>query len=391
MYGAGECPTRLRDAREAFDRAMHAANVTIHVFDPVGLDSGLDSPLGEARVRERLDSLPIMADMTGGRTVLATNAPETQVASILQESSVYYVIGFSPASAASDRSHRIDIRVKPRGLSVRARNEYRLSDAPASANQPATALTRAVSDVLPNGDVPLELSAVPMIARERSAALLVGRIAAGIARPTALLSAAFTRRAAPVVSRRIAIRPMTGGAVDAGALGLVSALALEPGAYEIRVAAELPGGATGSVHTFVDIPDFKRAPLSMSGILLHVSPEETSVPRDEIDGALPFVPTAKRTFAATDTVSAFVQVSQGTTRSNALQPVTLKLRVDDARAAGVRAQTSALAPAQFATNRTAQSRLSLPLRDLPHGHYLLTLEATQGTLRTERQLRFEIR
>jgi hypothetical protein len=44
---------------------------------------------------------------------------------------------------------------------------------------------------------------------------------------------------------------------------------------------------------------------------------------------LPFVPTARRTVAPTDTVSAFVQVRQGTTRMDALQGVTL--RVDEAR------------------------------------------------------------
>ena len=129
-------------------------------------------------------------------------------------------------------------------------------------------------------------------------------------------------------------RDPTGGgeqAPDLRALGLVSALALEPGSYEIRVATEGPGGAAGSVHTFVDIPDFRQAPLSMSGVLLHVAPEEPVASRDEIDNALPFVPTARRTFASSDTVSAFVQVSQGTTRKDALQPVSLVLRIKDVR------------------------------------------------------------
>jgi hypothetical protein len=115
------------------------------------------------------------------------------------------------------------------------------------------------------------------------------------------------------------------------------------------------------------------------------------VPRSEIDGALPFVPTARRSFAASDTVSAFVQVSQGTARKGALQPVTLRLRIDDAQAARRVTQTGELAPAQFSSNRTANSRLTLPLRDLPVGDYVLTLEAVLGDQRVERLVRFELR
>jgi hypothetical protein len=141
----------------------------------------------------------------------------------------------------------------------------------------------------------------------------------------------------------------------------------------------------------IRIPDFKQAPLAMSGVLVHVAPEEPGVPRSEIDGALPFVPTARRSFAASDTVSAFVQVSQGTERKGALQPVTLRLRIDDAQATARVTQTGELAPAQFSSHRTANARLTLPLRELPPGRYLLTLEAAFGEHRVERLVRFELR
>jgi hypothetical protein len=273
---------------------------------------------------------------------------------------------------------------------VKARKQYTPAEQTA-ASRPEDALVHAVGRVLPARDVPLELSAVPMIAGARGAAVLVGRLAPGAARPIATLSAALTPRAAPVTSRRIAIPPVSGNGNGSTGLALVSALALEPGSYEIRLGAELPGSASGAVHTFVDIPDFKQAPLSMSGVLLHVAPEEPGVPRSEIDGALPFVPTARRSFASADTVSAFVQVSQGTARKDPLQPVTLRLRIEDAQAIAQRTQTGTLSPAQFGSNRTANSRLTLPLRDLQPGHYLLTLEAALADQRVERVVRFEMR
>src|SRR5262249_51581779 len=151
-------------------------------------------------------------------------------------------------------------------------NVYYPAEQPLSG-QVGEPLVRAVSDVLPARDVLMEVSAVPMIAGTRSAAVLVGRIAPNVPRPTAMITAAFTPRAQPVVSRRIPIRPAADPTVNTGALGLVSALALAPGSYEVRVAAEGSSG-TGSVHTFVDVPDFKQLPLSLSGVLLHVAPEE---------------------------------------------------------------------------------------------------------------------
>jgi hypothetical protein len=383
-----ECPGRLRDAREAFDRSMADAGVTVHVLDAVGVDSEVSTPLGPGRMRERLDSLPVIADLTGGRTVANTSSPEDQIAAILDESGAYYVLGFAPASQdRPERTRRIDVRVRRPGVAVKARKEYRLAEQRTSARH-GDGLKRAVSTVLPARDVPLAVSAVPMIAGRRTAAVLVGRLPAGVVRPASMLSAAFTVRGAPVVSRRLEIPAASGGGGSAP-LGLISALELGHGSYEIRFAASLPGGEAGSVHTFVDIPDFTKAPLSMSGVLLRVVPEEPAVPRSEID-ALPFVPTARRAFQRTETVSVFVQVSQGTARKDPLQPVTLRLRIEDASGTTRRNEGGSLAAAEFATHRTANARLPLPVGDLPPGDYLLTLEAALGAQRAERFLRFAV-
>jgi hypothetical protein len=392
MPGATDCAGRLLDKRRAFERAAAAANVTVHVLDPVGQETDGNSPLGIARMRERLDTLPVMADMTGGRTVLNTNAPETQVPAILEESSSYYLLGFNPASAIlRDTSRSIDVRVRAGGLKVKARSEYTLADEAPVANASADArLMRAASGVLPNDDVPFEVSAVPMVAGRRAAAVIVGRVE-NETRPTRLLTAAFTPTATPVVSRRLSIRTVTGRAADSGAMGLVSALALEPGFYELRVATELSGGATGSVHTFVEVPDFKRERLSMSGVLLHVAPEEPAAPREEIDNVLPFVPTAQRAFTRADDVSAFVQIAQGTERRDTLQSVTLRVRVIDAQDAAVRDQSLELAATAFTKNRTANSKMKVPTRGLAPGRYLLRLSTTMGERHVERTLRFEMR
>ena len=52
----------------------------------------------------------------------------------------------------------------------------------------------------------------------------------------------------------------------------VATLDLPPGRYQLRVAArEANGGAVGSVFTDLEVPDFSKEPLAMSGILLSSS------------------------------------------------------------------------------------------------------------------------
>jgi VWFA-related protein len=391
MPGETDCPGRLLEARTKFERAVHAANVTIHVIDPSGLGADDDNdPLGAGRMRERLDSLPVMADITGGRTVSNTNAPEDHVQAILDESRAYYVIGFDPAPGKIDRERHIEVHVKPRGLRVRARDSYNLADESTSSSRVTPPLTRSVSDVVPRADVPLEASAVPLIAGRRSAAVIVGRLDDRPAGPIAMLNAAFTPRAQPVTSRRITVRPANPRGPGADPLGLVSALALAPGSYEIRVGTELADGTAGSVHTFVDVPDFAHESLSMSGVLLHVAPEDPSAPRDEIDGVLPFAPTARRTFTHNDTVSAFVQVSQGTSRKDALVPVAMAMHIVDVQDRVVRQQSSTLGPEAFASNRTANAKLAIPIAGLAPGQYLFKLNATAGKKSAERVVRFSV-
>jgi hypothetical protein len=389
MRGATDCSGRLLEARRAFERAAGEANVTVHALDPVGIETGLNTPLGTDRMRERQDSLAVVPDITGGRTVFNTNAPETQVTAILDETSSYYLIGFEPGPGPRDQLRHVEVGLRRKGFTVRARNAYTLADEPTSA-APATMLARAVSSVLPARDVALNVSAVPLIAGRRSAAVIVGRLDDRPAGPIAMLSAAFTPRAQPVTSRRITVRPANPHGPGANPLGLVSALALAPGSYEIRVGTELSDGTAGSVHTFVDVPDFAHESLSMSGVLLHVAPEDPSAPRDEIDGLLPFAPTARRAFTQKDSVSAFVQVSQGTSRKAALVPVAMTLHIVDVQDRALRDQSSTLGPAAFASNRTANATIAVPLAGLAPGPYLLKLDATAGEKSAGRVVRFSV-
>ena len=63
----GYCSAQLRDAREKMVRATSLANLTVDVFDPVGLETESNSPMGGSRTGqlERRDGLTVLADVDG--------------------------------------------------------------------------------------------------------------------------------------------------------------------------------------------------------------------------------------------------------------------------------------------------------------------------------------
>jgi hypothetical protein len=95
-------------------------------------------------------------------------------------------------------------------------------------------------------------------------------------------------------------------------------------------------------------------------------------------------------FTHTDTVSAFVQVSQGTSRKDALVPVAIAMHIVDVQDRVVREQSSTLGSEAFASNRTANAKLAIPTAGLAPGQYLLKLDATTAKKSAERVVRFSI-
>ena len=117
--------------------------MTIHVVDPVGLETLMTSPLGGATndtIVTRQADLHAPADISGGRTVLNTNAPEAAVPAILDESQHYYLLGFASSDAQGPAFHKIEVKVNRPNVELRYRTEYTLKPTkapPARTNVPA--------------------------------------------------------------------------------------------------------------------------------------------------------------------------------------------------------------------------------------------------------------
>jgi VWFA-related protein len=399
------CAARLKDARQKMVRATSLANLTIHTLDPVGIETTLNSPMGGSLIgiQERQLDLPVLADLTGGRTVMNTEAPDAALPALFAESHAYYLLAFAPADTkASGKLHKIEVKVNQPGATVRTRSGYyagetRAADRGTTPVSPETAA--ALDGVLPKRDVPLSVSvapfAVPGAKGEAAVAIVLGvrqEIAADRPQPNGsvkVVAAAFDRNGRSVQSETQTVgvtwRPDAKGRMP---YEVLSRLPLKPGRYEVRVALDGAANGRASVYTYVDVPDFSEQPLSLSGLVLAATPSVLSAPKDAFASLLPVVPTAQRHFARTDRVTAFLRVYQRV--SKPAQPASVTARIVDVSDRVLVNEVVSLTADRFADSHGADHRVDLPIERLDAGEYLLTIDAAQGEYTARRGVRFTI-
>ena len=104
----------------------------------------------------------------------------------------------------------------------------------------------------------------------------------------------------------------------------------------------------------------------------------------------PVRPTTQRTFGRGEPVTAFMRIYQGPGRTEPIVPVRLCVRVLDVADRPVHDEALVFTEREFADNRTADCRLTLPVGSLPPGDYVLSLEASMADRMAGRALRFSV-
>lgn len=122
-------------------------NATFYTVDPRGLPV-FDTPISAnvpvsvdfAMLRNRLDSLRMLAENTDGMAVLNNNDLDLGLKRIANDLSSYYLLGYYSTNGKLDgKFHSIKVRVKRPGIDVRARKGYR------SATEEEVASARAAA------------------------------------------------------------------------------------------------------------------------------------------------------------------------------------------------------------------------------------------------------
>jgi hypothetical protein len=377
---------------------------------PISAAAAAQEQQNRAHLIERQQSLQTVADWTGGRAVMNTNVPEASVRPILEESSAYYLLGFQTSDVKTDgRFHPITVKVNRPDVQVRTRKGY-YADAITAAGRATEgpgSLEAVSRGLLPERGLPMTVTTAAFRGTGGTPVVMVttgvragaapssddrrGGGAPGQFEPIEILTSAFRDGKKDIEWGRqrlsVAIPDTAPGELRYEA---VSTLNLQPGVYELRVATRHEqSGATGSVHTYVDVPDFDDESLSLSGVVLFDRRAPTATPPEALAGILDTAPTTRREFRAVDEVSALVRIYQRQREQPA--PITVTFRVLDRGLAEVATAPSPLQSSQFAGAGSADARYSLPLTTLRPGSYVLRVEATHERITAQRDVRFEVR
>ena len=400
-----ECFAEVREAREILLRAAGAANLTIHSFDAALLQtlgysaSQKDAPQ-DANAGARSTNLTRQNDLafypgeTGGRAIKNTNAPWEPMPAIFTETESYYVLGFAPSSPKNDGAyHSISVEVNRPGVHVHPRKGYYSPAQPAAVPAPASndappSLAAAIADLWPRTQIPMSVTTAAFATPGASGATVVvlarAQESGAQNQPSriSVLAGAYDRDGKPLATQvqTIVVAPPAPGQ-KVFQYEALSRLRLAPGRHEIRVATEEPSRhVVGSVYTYADVPDFAKAPVSLSGIVLGLRPAK---PDGAYRDLFPLEPTASREFSSASHVTVFLRVYQA--ERSAVVPVTLQTRVLEESNGTVHESTTTLFQKGETTNHSADHMFELPLASLKTGRYLLTIEVTRELKQTARR------
>jgi VWFA-related protein len=115
-------------------QAANAAGVSLYMFDASGLSADPNVSVESRTMSTRLDTftqrsneqgmLQLLADETGGKAVLNRNDVAPDLKQIEKDFTSYYSLGYRSLRSGLDRPHNLEVKVKRKGLVVRARRSF---------------------------------------------------------------------------------------------------------------------------------------------------------------------------------------------------------------------------------------------------------------------------
>src|SRR6478672_8903818 len=404
----------LEDIRNAIAAAQRS-NVAIYTIDPRGLfnpgddlieasgttdDIGIPTAALQTEVRNAQENLRQVAVDTGGFAVLNTNDFATAFDRIIRENSSYYLFSYYPTNDKRDgRFRKVQVRVKRPGLVVRSRTGY---IAPTGKAQPPPAgkpdgaplvVTDALSSPLPVTGIPMRVYAGPFKGAAPNAAVAMsleidashfdfvqrdGLWVEQVDVVTLAMNAAGKSFPGERQKLTLTLKPETYERVIANGLRVVTQMDLPPGHYQIRVAA---GNATkaGSVLYDLEVPDFSKGPIALSGVALTsmqaANDMGTVRPKNPLGDYLPGPPIATRDFRQGDTLTIFAEVYENA-RSAQVHQVAIKteLRSDEGRVVANTSESRSSSELQGKSGGYGFTS-NVPLAGVAPGLYVLHVEA----------------
>lgn len=415
--GATEASVVL-DATRDMIAAATRANVAIYGVDPRGLGAAFDN-LADVQsfpddttlglnasslyneVRLAQDSLRTMSDETGGFAVVNRNDFDTAFQRIVDDNSSYYMLGYYSTNDRRDgRFRKIEVRLKNRsGLVVRARKGYvaprgRAPETKAAAKDgPSIELKEALESPLPLPGLPLAVTASVFKGPAPKGSVVISAFIHGRALPLTeekglfkndleVLSIATDDKGKTFSTDRntvnLNMRPETANRVKATGFRVIQSLDLAPGRYLLRVAVREGNTRQAGMVTYdLEVPEFTRAPLTMSDLALTSALSGTAPtirPKDPLEKLLPGPLTTYREFPAIDELALFTEVYDNIKPSHKTDIVATVKAEGGQTVFEAREEHDSSELAGSSGGYGFQARV--PLNKLTPGLYVLRVEAT---------------
>jgi VWFA-related protein len=336
---------------------------------------------------------------------------------IVADTSSYYLLGYLPTNAKHDGTFRkLDVRAVRPGLTVQARTGYTAkrdaSPKPSSTGLPP-ALTELLSTPIQVSGLTMSISApsflgragqvsVEVIVDVAGADLMATSASAGgkgsLELVVAVADAEGHVKATEHGSLAMNLSAATRDAVAQHGLRVLSRLDVPPGRYLLRIVGVDGGGnSKGSVQYDLDVPDFSKGPLTMSGLAL-ASVSDLGRPTTGSDKAwnqrFAQPPTAARVFSDADDILVSGEIYRNDSQ---LEDIDVTTSVRSASDEVVFERDQTLTPGTNVASgapSTLRHQTKIPLQGMDAGDYLLVVEAA-STADTNavasRQIPFTIR
>jgi VWFA-related protein len=363
---------------------MRRSSVTTYTVNPGG-------------PRDGGQPIDLIAEETGGFGVQPDDL-DAGLTRVIADLDNYYLLGFYPDEVEDDDYRAIEVRVTRPGVTVRHRRGYSRRGAPdlPHNDNPLGAL---VAGVMPATDLPLRLSAVPLLTTGSKAHVAVALeidVGAFPEMPAdepfddtleyGMFIADLDRKR--VVDGKTRTLEMHWSGEDRARPGarvfqVRNVIDLPAGRYQIRASAISDGlDRRGSVYLQMDVPDAGAADVAIGGLAIAPAGRESDHPKivDAVvrpNWPLPFPPSLERTLTTGDAVRVFFQVRRKSADA-ALTGRAAIVGADGREIAGV--------PFDVPADRLSAHDLQLPLAGAAPGGYAVVVSVGDGVTTAERRV-----
>ncbi len=388
-----------------------APNVATGVFGSRNAQQGL---LNDIRLSQ--DSLRTLSEETGGFAAVNQNDLGAAFGRIVDANSRYYVLGYYPPSTARDgRFHRIEVRVKRPGLRVSARRGYASPRGRTSAERKRDEETRrarearrgAVNNTSPDLrdalNAPLQQSGLTFTVqaapfkhtqKEASVALVIefdgeslpfmkpdngGLMTNAIELSFFGINQDGKAQRSTRSQFNLTLRPDSFTRVKTGGLRVTPRLTLEPGRYQIRIGArENVGSRVGTVFYDLLVPDFRKEPLMLSGVLITATSAQaamTAMADPNAPQLLPGPAVSRRIFGRDDRLTVFAEIYDNTSNKQPRRIETAVTLISERGQEVFGARDTVPNPGDTGQWTAHALVRDIPLAGAAPGRYLLRVEA----------------